>query len=185
MAGCRSDDRGTTLTEVLVVMAISALVVPSLYLAIVSGFRQERSQEADLLAETELQAVAALLTDDIRTSWSSEKIWSTPAQSLNLEYSNERDELVWIFWYLDGSSLIRVEMDPVTGRTLSKEEMARNLKVEDVFLYWNGEGRQIQENLASCAVRVTVDLRSVADDTDVTTTFDIAYRQRNLEVDPC
>ena len=183
--GERHNDAGTTLTEVLVVMAISALLLPTLYLAIASGFRQERSQEANLLAETEIQAVDDLLAGDIRSSWSSEKVWSTTAQSLNLEYFDERGERIWIFWYVDGSSLIRVVMDADSGTTLFKEEMLRNLKVEEVFRYWTAQGTQITEDLASCAARVTVDLRSVADDSDVTTTFDIAYRQRNPEAEPC
>lgn len=185
MASEHSNDRGTTITEVLVVMAISALVIPTLYLAIASGFRQERSQEANLLAETELQAVASLLAGDIRSSWSSEEIWSTASQSLNLEYLDERGERMWIFWYVDGSSLIRVEMFADSGTTRSNEEMLVDLEVDEVFRYWTNQGNQITEDLASCAARVTVDLRSVDDDSDVATTFDIAYRQRNPEVAPC
>lgn len=166
-------------------MAISALVIPTVYLAIASGFGQERSQEANLVAEAEIQTVGDLLAEDIRSSWSSEKIWSTPSESLNLEYFDERGQRTWIFWYVDGSSLIRIVMDADSGATLSKDEMVRGLKVEEVFRYWSGRGEQIKERLASCTARVTVDLRSVTDDADVTTTFDVAYRQRNPEVDPC
>jgi len=169
----------------MVVMAISALVIPTLYMAIVSGFRQNQSQDAALVAESELQDVADLLAQDIRDSWPSDKIWSDPHRSLSLEYLDERGELVRIFWYADGSSLVRIVMYADSGKTVFKEEMLREVKVDEVFRYWRGDGEQIKEKLASCATRVTVDLRSVANDSDVSATFDVAYRLRNPEVEPC
>ena len=179
------DDSGTTLTEVLVVMAISTLIVPALYLAMMSGFGRERSQEANLLAEAELRMAVELLREDIRSSWSSEQMRSTPSQSLNLEHISEAGASTWIVWYLDGSSLIRVVADADSGTALFNEEMIGDLAVEDVFRYWSNQGVEIEDNLASCAARVTVDLRQVTDDADVDTTFDVAYRLRNPEVEPC
>lgn len=181
-----SSERGTSLTEVLVVMGLSAIVVPAVYLAIVSGFRQEQTQVDEQAAEVQVRHLTGLLTDDISQSWPSDKRAGDPAEELSLEYLDGAAQLIRIFWYVDGSSLIRIETMADSGRTISKEEMLTGLKVENVFRYWTSDGVEIKgQSIASCAARVTVSLRTVANGGDSATTFDVAHRTRNPEADPC
>lgn len=166
-------------------MALSALVIPAVFMAVTTGFRQEQNIDLALLSESRMQRVADVLQEDIRNSWPSDKRSGDPHQELSLEYLDERGELMRIFWYLDGSSLVRIEMFARSGDTISKEEILTGVKVEEVFRYWTDQGKQIKEQLAACAVRVTVSLRSVDDNSDVDTSFDVAHRVRNPEAQPC
>lgn len=181
-----SSERGTTLTEVLVVMGLSAIVVPALYLAIVSGFRQDQTQDDVQAAEVQVRHLTGLLTADISENWPSDKRAGEPSQELSLEYLDDAGQLVRIFWYVDGTSLVRIETMADSGTTIFKEEMLTGLKVDEVFRYWTADGVEIKgQSIGSCAVRVTVSLRTVANGGDADASFDIAHRTRNPEAEPC
>lgn len=166
-------------------MGLSALIVPSLYLAIVSGFRQERVQESQQIAEAQVQRVSDRLVEDITEQWPSDKRSGAASEELSLEYLDEKDNLMRVFWYVDGTSFVRLEMDGSSGATVSKVILLEQMKVE--FRYWTSEGAEITSGtgIASCAVRVTVSLRTVIGGGDASATFDVAHRTRNPEAKPC
>lgn len=180
-----SSDRGTTLTEVLLVLGLSALIVPSLYLAVVSGFRQERVQVSQQAAEVQVQRVSDRLTEDITEQWPSDKRAGAASTELSLEYLDEKGELTRVFWYVDSSSLIRLVVDGASGDTVSKVVLLEEMKIE--FRYWTSAGDEITDGrrIASCAVRVTVSLRTAVGGGDTNATFDVAHRTRNPEAEPC
>lgn len=188
MADAWADDRGTTLTEVLVVLAISALVVPSLYFAVVAGFRQEREQAAGHDAEQQLQFVAGLLRDDIRASWPSDIRSGSASDELSIEHLADDGSLMRTFWFLDGTSLIELVTEGDSGLVVSRLAMLEDMQTTgQMFRYWTADGGEITDglNIAACAVRVTVLLRVAPEGADRETSFDASHRLRDPEAEAC
>lgn len=184
----RSFERGATLTEVLVVMAISALVLPSLYVAITAGFRQERAQDAQLTVDAQLGFVSRLITDDIQEHWISEERDGDASAFLSLEGLDARGSATRTIWYVDGSTLVRLVTEGEDDRVVSKEAVLEPVTSdESTFRYWTADGNEVTpERISpSCITRVSVSLITAIDEAVAETTLQVALRASDPEASPC
>lgn len=182
-------ERGMTLTEVLIALALSALVIGPVYGVIRTGFAQDEVQVEQTERETQLRVVWSLMSDDIREGAPSNKRAGAMAEELSLEFTDDRGQLQRVFWVLNNGELRRQELDGATSGVLTDQVLLENVKVDGaLFRYWASDGSEIVDGtqVASCAVRVTVALVTVSPNGELSSrTFDVAHRLRNSEAEPC
>lgn len=183
--GWRSD-QGTTLVEVMVVMAISALVVPALYMAIASGFRQDAQQEIASVAEADVRRVSTHIRADVQQSWPVDDGRGNGDTQLMLEFFDDDGTRTSIVWFARGDALVRRVTKPLSNRTVSELTVLEGLASAPSFTYWTAQGTEIiGQNIANCSVRVTVEFATSDERGGAATSFDVTHRLRDPEVEPC
>ena len=182
-------ERGTTLTEVLVVLALSAMIMTPLYIVLLSGYRAEQAQSDEVDAEAQLERVAVRIEDDIRSGFPSERRTLSAADELAIgRLDNESLQIV--LWSFADGELRRRAIDASTGKVVSDVVLAENIDGDrSGFRYWAADGTELEptwtEGIVRCAVRVTVDLQTKLDVADAGRTIDVAHRITNPEAEPC
>jgi len=176
-----------TLTEVLIALALMALVVAPLYGSIRSAFGREALEQQRADREAQLRLVSSLIADDIRELAPSSERTSSPSEELVLEFTDSSGAVQRISWVVVGDELRRRVSDGTSVR--SDVVMLEGLDVTNpLFRYWGADAGEIVRapELASCSVRVTVDLVvSSANGETSDRSFDVAHRVPNTEAEPC
>lgn len=178
-----------TLTEVLIALALMALVAGPLYSSIRAAFVRDAVEQQRADREAQLRLVSSLIADDIRSGAPSNKRAGAASQELSLEFVDDRGDLQRVFWVLVGGELRRQELDGATSSVRSDTVFLDRVETDGpLFRYWGADGREITDadTIASCAVRVSVDLVLASTNGDVSQrTFDVAHRIPNSEAEPC
>lgn len=186
----RRSDRGTTLTEVLVVLALTALIASPLYLVLQNAFRNERTQTQQLDGEAQLERVAGRLEDDVRSGLPADGQIGSPADELAIQHLEEGGSERLILWTVDGSDLARREVDVGSGAVISDVVLLEDVApVGSMFRYFRSTGLEIPPTsgaqILDCAVRVTVELRTMSGTVETSRTVDVSHRLPNPGAASC
>lgn len=184
-----SGERGTTLSEVLIVLALSALIASPIYVVLQSAFRTEQAQGRQLEIEAQLEQVTGRMEDDIRAGVPSEKRAGEPATELAIWNTDPKGDVSLVLWSIEDDLLRRQLYDMGTGRIVSDVVLLDGLAGEGrVFRYWDSSGAEIKpaaDLVFRCAVRVTVDLQIRDGTVEAQRTIDVAHRTENVEAPSC
>lgn len=184
-----SSERGTTLSEVLIVLALSAIVAAPIYAVLQSGLRTERAQSQQLEVEAQLERVAVRLEDDVREGVPSARRAGEPATELAILRSETSGAQSVILWAVEGDELRRRSYDLSTGRLVTDVVLLEGLSgTSPVFRYWELGGGELAPNadlIYRCSERITVALEVEAGGTAAGRTIDVTHRADNSEAPAC
>ena len=181
-------ERGTTLTEVLVVLALSAMIMTPLYVVLLSGYRTERTQSERVDVESQLERVAVRVEDDIRSGYPSDRRTVSAADELVIGRVLDDESVQIVVWAFDRDELTRRAIDAASGKVTSDVVLLQDIDGDSSgFRYWAADGTELKpswtDGIVRCAVRVTVDLQTNV--ADAGRSIDVAHRTRNPEAEPC
>lgn len=160
-------ERGSTITEVLVVLAVSGIVSVALLLALSRGLRTGTSIEADLERDRREARIAQVLGDDLRQSELDASVVGTVdlSETVALTSTDETGFGQTLTWSIAGGELSRQTRNLETGRSsVILYGPAHGLTVT----YSNADDRRITLSDSSdfaCVRLVEVNLE-LADDED-------------------
>ncbi len=184
-------ERGTTLTEVLVILTLTAAIALPLFIAVQSAFRLERTQTQEIDLDRQLAFVVDRFETDIRSGAPAADSASGPlAEHLAVSRIDDSGSEQLVVWSVDGGSLRRTASNPATGAVSSDVLLAENVTASgSVFRYWEASGQEIApssvDRIVSCSVRVTFDLRSSSGGADSQRVIDVTHRSNPRESSSC
>ena len=118
---CRQEDRGFTLLEVLIAIAILALTLSSLF--------GSQARSLSLATEAQFNLKASLLAREKLAEYESGVI------ALHDDSGDFGEKFPGYFWKAEIS-------DPPIGENEATAEIMKNLKQVDVLVYWQDEKKQ-------------------------------------------
>lgn len=186
----RRSERGTTLTEVLVVLALTSLIATPLYVVLQSAFRTERNQTEQLDTEAQLERVTGLVEDDVRSGLPSVIRTGSPADELALLLVLSDGSGQRVVWSADGGELRRRAIDADSGSLISDAVFLENVSpTGPLFRYWRSSDQELPptsvDEIANCTARVSIDLRTVSGSIETSRTVDVAHRRPNPGAASC
>ncbi len=184
-------ERGTTLTEVLVILTLTAIIATPLFVALQSAFRSERTQSQTIDLDRQLAFVTNRFETDVRSgSPAADRAGGALSEHLAVSRLNDDGSEELVVWSVDNGSLRRTASDLATGAVSSDVVLVDEVPATDaVFRYWAASGREIApsfvDQIVGCSVRVTLDLRSRAGDADSQRMIDVAHRINPRQAASC
>ncbi len=181
-------DRGTSMTEMVVVMAITALLALPLIAILGTTTRVEQSQASGSDARADLDWALTLLAADIKSGTPTERprVGSRMSSTLPLSIIDERGVEELIHWRVGPSGLERITYNPATLR-----ERDRSLVVaavgegsESAFTYLDASGSALDPTttpagiVTDCTTLIRITLTAPASDRILTATRNVAIRAR-------
>jgi hypothetical protein len=174
-------ERGTTITEIMAVMAITTLLGVPLLALFRTASRVEGDQATRHDARIELdwafQAIGVEL--DNATPVASRPEGTGLSDTLGVRLTDEAGIQRLVYWSVDRRGLARIEVDPVTHRVVSNSTVAPGVVAggASAFRYYDAEGAELDpsaagapERLADCTTLVEISLASdLASATEATT----------------
>ena len=204
MTSRRDAEAGTTLTEVLVVLAITSMLVTPLVAVVGAAFRVQDSRAAEDQARIELAVALAAMTDDLRTGVpvATRPSGTRAADTVGVRVTDSADVATVVYWSVGPRGLRRVEADPTTGRIQDQAILNPNITEPDVagsgdptFRYFDASGRELDpatiglERLTECTtlveVRLEVPVEGEAADRVVAESIRHAVRGRDAGGNGC
>ncbi len=184
-------ERGTTLTEVLVILTLTAAIAMPLFIAVQSAFRSERAQSQEIDLDRQLAFVVDRFETDVRSGApAADRAGGPLAEHLAVSRVDDTGSEQLVTWSVDGGSLRRTASDPATGAVTSDVVLVEDVAVSGpVFRYWEATGVEIApssvDRIVGCSVRVTFDLRSSSGGADSQRVIDVAHRSNPRESSSC
>lgn len=182
-------ERGTTLSEVLVVLTLVAIVATPLMIVLQSGTRTERQQSEQLDAEQQLALVADRFESDVRSGRpAADRAGGRPSDHLAVAWTEADGSETLVVWSIDNGALRRTATIPASGAVVSDVVLIDDVvSVDPVFRYWEASGLEIApsavDRIVGCAARVTLELRTESGPVESERTIDVAHRIRQDQ--PC
>jgi type II secretory pathway pseudopilin PulG len=186
--GTKDGERGTTITEVLTVVAITALLGAPLLGLLVATSRIERNQTAGHETRIELDsALLAIETELVNaTPVASRPNGTTTADTLGVLVTDEAAVQQILYWTVNSNGLVRIEADPDTLRVISRSTIAPGVVAPgtDPFRYYDASGALLDpaavgvEHLANCTTLIEISLAVELGDELETATSRRAVRTR-------
>lgn len=173
-------ESGTTLTEVLIVLAITTLLAAPLFAVVRTAARiQDDRQRADE-ARIELDRALLAMADDLRAGApvATRPRGTRATDTVGVRVDDDSGAAQIVYWSLGPRGLRRFEADPATGRIRNRSTLSGDIRGgangtagETTFRYFDAEGRELDpltsglDRLADCTTLIEVTL-SVAIDGD-------------------
>ena len=177
-------ERGTTLAEVLVVLAISALIAVPLLTTLEQSARSERSQSERIDRALELDRILTQLQNDVRAGVVAPTLSGGRSLDGALPLLHHRsgggDELV--LWAVVGDELRRRVTAQPSGAVISSATLLSDISGSGPWvLYLDQDGDTLStvdndEALTNCTVRIRVALTLELSSTVLTRQVDAAHR---------
>lgn len=177
----RDAERGATLTEVLVVVTLTALLSIPLYQMMASAFRLERSQTSSSDAERQLALVVERFQTDLRSGRPAADLSST-AGALELAIVVDASGVErLVTWSFDRGTLRRTVTTVDAGTVVSDVVLAEGIDPDaSGFTYFDGAGRVIaaadRNRITECAVRATLSVTVETRDSVAGREITVAHR---------
>lgn len=169
--GTDEAERGTTLTEVLVVLAITTLLAVPLLATVRTASRAQADQMGEADARLELDRALASMADDLRTGApvASRPSGTRAADTVGIEVTDDSGLSSIVYWSVGRRGLRRFEADPTTRRIRSRSTLNAAMTPEVLdgaapFRYFDATGRELDpltvglDRLAACTTLVEVTL---------------------------
>lgn len=167
----RDPERGTTLTEILVVLAITTVLAIPLLATVRTAARAQADQATEDDARIQLDWALASMADDLRTGApvGTRPSGTRAADTIGVQVTDDTGLVSVVYWSVGRRGLRRLEADPTTRRirsrsTLNPDITTETLDGETPFRYFDAEGRELDplavglERLAECTALVEVTL---------------------------
>ena len=155
----RERERGATLTEVLVVVTLMAVIAGPLYVMMSSAFRTERSQTSRADAERQLAFVVERFETDVRSGRpAADRLTTVGSTELAVVVDLSGVEQL-VVWRIDGDELVRTVTAADSGALISEVTLVSDVDPNaSTFAYLDPSGRAIAATdraaIAACAVAV-------------------------------
>jgi type II secretory pathway pseudopilin PulG len=168
MGGTRTNERGTSLVEVLIATMVLAAVMATVLSLVDSSWRRERSEEA--VADTDASVGLALdrFGADVRHARAlvAPLTGQNPAQVLTLDVTEPDGQQGRVRWRTTASTVVRERLDLLGGVSSTETLLVKALPVAPTFAYFGADGSELQpgvvtpSELATCTAGVRVHLQA-------------------------
>jgi hypothetical protein len=174
----RWGERGTTLVEVLIVLALVSLITVPLMLALQNAARSERAIVGEIDAARSADSVGRLLEADIRAGSvdGGGPVGESTASVLVLE-AIVNGAVQEIRWSVSGGQLQRQVTDLASGAVIVRSALAVVSSDESGFTYFNTDGSPI-DPVSNAGCVSLVEVRLVIEDGDAEVSRAIAVASR-------
>lgn len=187
-------DRGVTVTEVLTVVAIGAVIATALLGVLQSAITVERRLDTRAAATAELERVFTSIERDIDAGLPAVPILTPPdAEVLAIEVIDELGAATTAHWILADGELRRVVVDAATGATIGDDLVASDLVpvAGGSFTSYGAAGTVLspgdttEADRALCTTRYRIELALPATDLVVSDRRDLAVALRTPGANRC
>ncbi|MFN3220228.1 MAG: type II secretion system protein J [Acidimicrobiales bacterium] len=189
-----SGDRGVTVTEVLTVVAISAVIATALVGVLQSSVTVERRLDTRATATAELERLFTSIGRDIDAGLPAVPTRTPPdAEILAIEVIDELGAATTVHWILADGELRRVVVDEATGATTDDDVLASGLLpvAGGSFTSYGAAGTVLspadttEAQRALCTTRYRIELALAATDLVVSDRRDLAVPLRTPGANRC
>lgn len=189
-------DRGTSITEVLVVLAISALLIVPLFAILRTTNRFDNSQSSHIDARAELDWALTLIANDIRSGTPSPRprVGNAMPTTLPLSLIDDTGAELLVHWRVGSSGLERITYDPSDLGELDRSIIIPAVMPDDTappFAYRDKDGDQLDpatigaDAVVECTTLIIVTLAAETSDEPVTSALSVAIRTRSPGAGGC
>ena len=192
-------ESGTTMTEVLVVVTITAILAVPLLTMIRSAARIQNDHRAAEAARIDVELALLAMAEDLRTGSpvAGRPRGTNASDTVGVEVADETGADAIVYWSVGRQGLRRIEADAETGRVRQRTTIASTVVAnsEAVFRYYDADGRELDPltegstRLAECTalveVRLSVPVGDDREDDAVTASARHAVRSRPPGVNGC
>jgi len=184
-----TSDRGTSITEVLIVLAISALLIVPLFAILRTTDRFDRTQSSHIDARAELDWALTLIANDIRsgTPSSRPRVGGAMTNTLPLSLVDDSGDELLIQWKVGTSGLERITYDAVKLDELDRSVIIPSVLADDTvapFTYRDMDGDLLDpvkvdaEAVVDCTTLIVMTLSAETSTDPVTSSLSVAVRTR-------
>lgn len=184
----RHADRGTTITEILVVLSVTSLLAIPLLGVLQSASTIERDRVSISDARVELDWALARMSEDLRSATPVARLppGTDATHTLPLLVTAPDASLSLVYWTVTPTALQRVVADPDTGRVLSRATLIDSLHPDGLepFVYSDATGARLDPaavglaRLADCTTLIDVTLAVRVHDRTISSSTSAAVRTR-------
>lgn len=184
-------DRGVTVAEMLVVVAIGAVISAALLGVLQSAVTVERHIDDRSTATAELERLFTSIGHDIGAGLPAVATISPPdADVLAIEVIDELGAATTVHWILGGGELRRVVLDTTTGTIVSDATVSDRVLTSSSFAAYGAAGtvldnRTGEARRALCTTRYRIELSLPGSDADVSDSRDLAVSRRTPGANRC